>query len=325
LNATAVTPSKLVPVMVTAAPTAPVVGVNLVTMGAGTEKLVVDVPVPTAVVTLRGPVVAPAGTVTLIDVAVLVTMVAGTPLNVTAVALPRLTPVMVTLLPTAPEVGVKLVITGGPITVKLMALIPTPLAAVTEMGPVLAPAGTVAMIDVAETTLNEVAGVLLNATAVTPSRLVPLMVTVVPTAPVVGVNLVTVGAGTVKLVLEVVIPAAVVTVRGPVVAPVGTVALMAVAVLVTIVAGTPLKVTARAFARLAPVMVILLPTAPEVGVKLVMVGMAVMLGVHLAYSVVSPRSGVAKLNAVSRPLSAYQPAKRYPVLVGLAGRVAVPP
>jgi len=181
-------------------------------------------------------------------------------------------PVMVTVVPTNPEVGVKLVITGGPMTVKLVALTPVPLGAETLTGPVVAPAGTIAVIDVAETTVNVVDGVVLNVTAVAPRKLVPVMVTVVPTVPDVGVNLVTVGAGTVKLVLDVPVPTAVVTLRGPVVAPAGTLALIDVAVLVTMVAGTPLKVTAVALPRLVPVMVTLLPAAPEVGVKLVITG-----------------------------------------------------
>ena len=282
LNVTAVTPSKLVPVMVTVVPTVPDVGVNLVTVGAGTVKLVPAVPVPTAVVTLMGPVVAPAGTVALTDVAVLVTIVAGAPLKVTTVALPIFVPVMVTLLPTAPEIGVKLEIVGGPMTVKLVVLVPVPLGAVTLTGPVVAPGGTVTVSDVAETTLNDGAGVLLNVTAMTPRRLVPVMVTVVPMAPDVGVNLVTVGAGTVKLVPEVTVPAAVVTLRGPVVAPMGTVVVMAVAVLVTMVATMPLKVTAVALPRLLPRMVTVAPTAPVVGAKLVIVGADVMTGDHWA-------------------------------------------
>ena len=262
----------MVPVIVTPVPTPPEMGVKVVMVGAGTVKLVPEVPVPTAVVTLMGPVVAPAGTLVEMVVAVLVTMRAGTPLKVTAVALPRLVPVMVTVVPTSPEVGVKLVMEGGPITVKLVVLVPVPLGAVTLTGPVVAPGGTVTVIDVAETTLNDVAGVVLNLTAVAPRKLVPVIVTVVPAAPVVGVNLVAVGAGTVKLVPEVAVPTAVETLMGPVVAPFGTVALIDVAVLVTMVAGTPLKVTAVALPRLVPVMVTLLPAAPEVGVKLVITG-----------------------------------------------------
>jgi len=65
----------------------------------------------------------------------------------------------------------------------------------------------------------------LNVTAVAPVKFVPLIVMLVPTGPLVGVKLVMVGAGiTVKLFVLVAVPPGVVTLRGPVVAPVGTVA-----------------------------------------------------------------------------------------------------
>lgn len=67
-------PVKLVPVMVTAVPTGPVVGVNDVMVGAGiTVKALVVVTVPPGVVTLIVPVVVPVGTVTVILVAELIT------------------------------------------------------------------------------------------------------------------------------------------------------------------------------------------------------------------------------------------------------------
>ena len=64
LNVTAVAPVKFVPLIVTPAPTGPLVGVKLVIVGAGTTvKVLALVAVPPAVVTLSVPVVAPAGTV----------------------------------------------------------------------------------------------------------------------------------------------------------------------------------------------------------------------------------------------------------------------
>ena len=55
------------------------------------------------------------------------------------------------------------------------------------------PAGTVAVIVVSFTTLNTVAAtLLLNRTPVTPVKAVPVIVTTVPTFPVVGMRLVTV-------------------------------------------------------------------------------------------------------------------------------------
>ena len=272
LNITPVAPRKLVPAMVTVAPTMPEVGVKLVTVGAGTVKLVAEVPVPTAVVTTKGPIVAPTGTVVLIDVVVFVAIVAATPLNVTAVALPKFVPVIVTVVPTTPDTGEKLVIVGGPITVKLALLIPVPLGPVTLILPEDAPTGTVAVIDVAEITVNEVAGVVLKFTVVAPRKLVPVIITAVPTIPDVGVKPVTVGTGTVKLVADVAVPATVVTRSGPVVAPIGTFALIAVAVLVMTVPAMPLKVTDIALPRLVPMIVTVVPTTPETGVMLVIVG-----------------------------------------------------
>src|SRR2546425_569535 len=79
-----------------------------------TVNTLVLVAVPQGVVTLSGPVVAPVGTVSRITVAeVTVKGAALTPLNVTAVAPVRFVPLSITLVPTSPLVGVKLVIVGG--------------------------------------------------------------------------------------------------------------------------------------------------------------------------------------------------------------------
>jgi hypothetical protein len=64
LNFTAVTLIKFVPLIVTLAPASPLRGVKLVIVGGtSTVKLLALVAVPPGVVTLSGPVVAPAGTV----------------------------------------------------------------------------------------------------------------------------------------------------------------------------------------------------------------------------------------------------------------------
>ena len=69
---------------------------------------------------------------------------AALPLNVTAVAPVKFAPLIVTLVPTGPLAGVKLVIVGGGTTVKLVALVAVPPGVVTLSGPVAAPADTVA-------------------------------------------------------------------------------------------------------------------------------------------------------------------------------------
>src|SRR5256714_10919008 len=130
---------------------------------------------------------------------------------------------MVTFAPTGLLVGEKLVMVGFFFTdtaateiYALSLLDALPIS-------VVAPAGTVAWITVVDVTVNVVALVPLNRTAVTPEKFEPLMVTFAPTGPLVGEKLVMVGGGmTVKVVLLVAVPADVVTLSGPVVAPAGT-------------------------------------------------------------------------------------------------------
>ena len=103
--------------------------------------------------------------------------------------------------------------------------------------------------DVADTIVNEAAGVPLNATAVVLARFVPTIETTVPAPPLVGVNDEIVGAGgrTVKAVALVAVPPGVVTVILPDVAAGGTVAVTVVAVIpVNDDDGVPLKSTAVA-------------------------------------------------------------------------------
>ena len=69
---------------------------------------------PPAVVTQIGPSVPPTGAATMSPLDVLLVMgLAGVPLKVTAVALFRFVPLMVTTVPAGPVVGVKLVMVGG--------------------------------------------------------------------------------------------------------------------------------------------------------------------------------------------------------------------
>src|SRR5439155_3983323 len=138
--------------MVTLLPTAPLVGVKLAIVGA-TKKLAALVAGPAGVVTLNGPVVAPAGTAVWIAVSDVTLNVALTPLNATAVAPLKLVPVIVTLIPTAPLVGAKLVIVVDP-SEKLVALVAVPAGVVTLSGPVVALAGTVVWIAVSDVTVN---------------------------------------------------------------------------------------------------------------------------------------------------------------------------
>ena len=65
----------------------------------------------------------------------------------------------------------------------------------TFTAPLVAPAGTVAVICVSLTTVKLVAAVPLKLTAVAPVKPVPVMATVAPTAPLSGLMLLRVGCG----------------------------------------------------------------------------------------------------------------------------------
>jgi hypothetical protein len=110
------------------------------------------------------------------------------PLNETALAPVRLEPVIVTVPPTGPLAGAKDAMLGGTTTAKLAALVAVPPGVTTEIGPLVAPAGTVVVICVAESTVKLEAVVPLNETEVAPVRLPPAIVTVLPTGPLVGEN-----------------------------------------------------------------------------------------------------------------------------------------
>src|SRR4051812_23105683 len=153
------------------------------------------VAVPPAVVTPMNPVIAPTGTVAWIVVDEVTVKLALRPLKLTVLAAVKLVPLMVTPPPAGPLTGVKLVIVGGLTTiVKGLELVAMPPGVVTRIVPVVAAAGAVAWIDVAELTVNT-ALMPLKATAVAPMKFVPLIVTLVPADPFAGVKPVIVGGG----------------------------------------------------------------------------------------------------------------------------------
>ena len=127
--------------------------------------------------------------------------------TVAAVPPARLVPVIVTTVPAAPLVGVKLVMTGrttAELTAKLAVLVPVPPGVVTEILPVVAPTGTAVRIDVADMTVKgtetgTVPVAPIKSTLVAPVKLVPVRVTLAPIPPVAGLNVVTVGTGMVTV------------------------------------------------------------------------------------------------------------------------------
>jgi hypothetical protein len=233
-------------------------------------------------VTITFPLVAPVGTVATIKVALQsLIVVAGVPLNATELepwVKPKLEPVIDTDEPTGPVIGDKLVILGAATTVKFTPLL-VPTLVLTTTLPEVAPVGTLATIDVALQLGIVVAGVPLNATVLEPwvePKFEPVIVTDVPIAPDVGDKLAMLGR-TVKLEPLLFTPLAFTT-TFPVVAPVGTVATIDVALqLPIVVAAVPLNFTVLepwVEPKLVPVMVTDAPTAPEVGDKLVILGAA---------------------------------------------------
>jgi hypothetical protein len=182
---------------------------------------------------------------------------------------------MVTVAPTAPLVGEKLVMTGVARTVKLEPLVAVTPEVVTEIGPVEAPTGTIT-VSVVEVAPVTVAAVPLNSTTLLDGvvlKLVPVIVTVAPTAPLVGEKLVIVGgASTSKLDALVTVTPLDITLIGPSEADAGTTATMVVALAEVTEALTPLNCTTGEAPKLVPVTVTEAPGAPLVGEKLVMVG-----------------------------------------------------
>jgi hypothetical protein len=165
----------------------------------------------------------------------------------------------------------------GRTTVKLLPLLTTPPTVTTTL-PVVAPVGTGATMLVA-LQLVAVAAVPLNLTVLVPCeapKFAPVIVTLAPTNPDVGFKLVMLGGGTVTVkVLPLLATPPTVTTTFPAVAPVGTVTTMLVELQLVAVAAVPLNVTVLVpceAPKFAPVIVTLAPTNPEVGFKLVMLG-----------------------------------------------------
>src|SRR5205807_2022442 len=110
-----------------------------------------------------------------------------------------------------------------------------------------------------------------NCTFVTPVKPDPLIVTIAPGSPAVGVMEAMEGA-TLKSWLLGTMPAGTVTLTTPVVAPSGTSAFTVLSVLDMMAAGVPLNVTAVAPANPGPLISTSVPTGPVVGERLVIVG-----------------------------------------------------
>lgn len=193
---TELAPVRFVPVMVTVAPGAAVVGEKLVIVGAAGRTVNVVRPlvaVPPGVVILITPVGATLGTVTLTVPSRFTVNVAATPPMLTLLAPVRLLPCTVMTVPGAPDAGEKPEILGaGTVTVKRSFALADPAGDVSVSAPVTASLGTVKDMEVG---LPIAVVICVAAAPPTVTRLThckprPVTVTTVPGAPDVGVKLV---------------------------------------------------------------------------------------------------------------------------------------
>jgi len=291
LNITVLVPCvapKLVPAIVTGAPTAPEVGDRLVMPGVTVKLELLLAWLPTVTTTAALPKLKLLGTVTAMLVALQLVTLAPVLPKFTVLppcVEPKLVPVIVTAVPTGPEVGDRLVIPG--VTVKFDPVLAwPPTVTTTDTLPKLKPLGTVTAMLVALQFVT-LAPVLPKFTVLVPCvepKLVPVMVTAVPTGPEAGDRLAMPGV-TVKFEpLLAAVPT--VTTTLPVVAPLGTFTTMLVALqLVAVPALVLLKVTVLVLCdapKLVPVIVTAVPTGPEVGDRLAIPGVTAKLEPVLA-------------------------------------------
>jgi hypothetical protein len=189
---------KLLPEIVTAVPVVPEVGERLVMEGPGTTVKFTPLLLTPLAKTTTLPVVAPAGTVATMLLALQLVTVANVALNLTVPdpwLEPKFEPAIVIDAPIASDAGDRLEMLGAGTTVKVKPLLAVPLTVTTTL-PVVAPEGTVATM-VLFPQLVTLAVRPLNLTVLLPWELPnpdPLIVTEAPMAPDVGERLEILGA-----------------------------------------------------------------------------------------------------------------------------------
>ena len=230
-----------------------------------------------ATVTTTLPLVAPLGTATRMLVSLQLAGVAAVPLKATVLApwaIPKLVPVIVTFVPIAPEFGLRFEIEGR--TVKLRPLLAIP-PTVTTTVPVVAPGGTDATMLVA-LKFDGIVAVPLKLTEIAARafpKFAPVIVIGVPTGPDAGFRLVMLGGGITAKTAPLLAMPPTVTTTFPVAAPMGTGATMFVALQLVGVTTVPLNATVLVPCtgpKFAPLIATGAPIIPDVGFRLVMVG-----------------------------------------------------
>ena len=233
---------------------------------------------PKGVVTLMGPEVTPAGAVA--DRVVLFAtekVVAGMPLKDTALALVKFRPLIWTIVPAAPFVGVKLVMLAG--KKKSCVLLMEPFVVVMVMKPEVAVAGTLNVRVLAEIVPNVVTVPLPTVTSgwgAFSFKPAPLMVISVFEGPDAGEKLKIVGS-ILKLASdwagEKIVPAGGEIIIGAVDTLLATVARIVVLLeIIKLRAGTPPKATAETAVKFTPVITTFVFGRPLAGEKLVIAG-----------------------------------------------------
>lgn len=191
---------KSVPVIVTEVPTGPKLGLTLVIDGLTTKRKELLANPFTVTCKVAFPAANPVGTVATILVELQLETVATRPLNVTVLVPwdpPKFAPLIVMAVPIGPELGMKLEMLGGIVTVNAAPLLGTPPKVTTTL-PLVAPLGTgTAMLEALQ--LVGAAAVPLKVTVLVPCdapKFEPLIITEVPTGPEVGLRLAMLGAAT---------------------------------------------------------------------------------------------------------------------------------
>jgi hypothetical protein len=190
---------------------------------------------------------------------------------------------MLTAAPTAPEVGLKLLMLGAAVTVNVAPLLPTPPAAVTTTDTLPFPIDGTTAVMLPALQFETVAAVVPNVTLPLPCdepKFEPAMTIDDPTAPVLGVRLLMLGAAvTVNVAPLLPMPPAAVTTTDTLPFPIdGTTAVMLPALQFETVAVVVPNVTLPLPCdepKFEPAMTMDDPTAPLLGVRLVMLGAGV--------------------------------------------------
>jgi len=277
------------------------------------------------------PVVAPTGTGAVMPVLLQRVGFAAVPLNVIVLVpcdAPKPVPPIVTGVPTDPEVGPRLVMLGGTIAVKRTPLLARP-PTVTTTFPVVEPFGTGTTMLVA-LQLAGVAAVPLNVTVLDPCdapKFVPVIVTEVPTGPEGGLRFVIFGIGRTVNPTPLLATPLTVTTTFPVVVPDGTVATMFVALqLPAIPAETPPNVTVLdpcEGPKFDPAIVTCVPTGPETGFRLEILGGKTPLAVLNAAKPAPQLSDAASVAVAEMgPATAWMPSSTINLVLGAAGTLS---